>query len=309
MKNTHRNYSDHNPRRNYQDSVFRMLFSEPKNAIELFNALEGTDYGPETKVEFTTLEDAVYAGLKNDLGFIIDQRFLVLREAQSTINNNMPLRQLEYIARTYEKLIPVSELYGKRNIKIPVPEFFVVYTGKEKWDATELRLSHSFVDRVHENSLELVVKIVKMEYNRGEDETLDILERSEKLRGYSTLLKYVKQYRDEGCDVRASIDRAVRRCISEEVLRDFLERNSPEVRRMLFDEITSEEFAEIRAKEAATEFYEKGMKKGIKKGIAGLIETCQEFGLSKEDTLIKVMDKLSLSEESADEYIKEFWRG
>lgn len=160
------------------------------------------------------------------------------------------------------------------------------------------------MDRVHENSLELVVKIVKMEYNRGEDETLDILERSEKLRGYSTLLKYVKQYRDEGCDVRASIDRAVRRCISEEVLRDFLERNSPEVRRMLFDEITSEEFAEIRAKEAATEFYEKGMKKGI----AGLIETCQEFGLSKEDTLIKVMDKLSLSEESADEYIKEFWR-
>ena len=97
MKNTHRNYSDHNPRRNYQDSVFRMLFSEPKNAIELFNALEGTDYGPETKVEFTTLEDAVYAGLKNDLGFIIDQRFLVLSEAQSTINNNMPLRQLEYI--------------------------------------------------------------------------------------------------------------------------------------------------------------------------------------------------------------------
>lgn len=73
---------------------------------------------------------------------------------------------------------------------------------------------------------------------------------------------------------------------------------------MLFNEITSEEFAEIRAKEAAEEFFEKGMKKGI----AGLIETCQEFGLSKENTLIKVMDKFSLSEESVEEYMQEFWR-
>lgn len=86
----------------------------------------------------------------------------------------------------------------------------MVYTGKERWDATELRLSQSFVDRVPENSLELVVKIVKMEYNRGKDATLDILERSEKLRGYSTLLAYVKQYRDIGFELKASIDRAVR---------------------------------------------------------------------------------------------------
>lgn len=83
-------------------------------------------------------------------------------------------------------------------------------------------LSHSFVDRVTENPLELVVKIVMMEYNRGKDETLDILERSEKLRGYSTRLAYVKQYRDEGFELKASIDRVVRRCISEQVLRNFL---------------------------------------------------------------------------------------
>lgn len=96
-----------------------MLFSEPENAIELFNALEGTHYSSDTKVEFTTLDDAVYVGLKNDLGFIIGGKFLVLTEQQSTINNNMPLRQLEYIARTYEKLIPAMDLYGRSNIKIP----------------------------------------------------------------------------------------------------------------------------------------------------------------------------------------------
>lgn len=140
------------PRRTYQDTVFRMLFSERENVIELFNALEGTNYGPETEVEFATLGDALYADLKNDLGFIIDNRFLILTEQQSTINENMCLRQLEYIGRTYEKLVPALKLYGKRNIKIPTPEFFVVYTGSEKWNASRLRLSDSFLNQAPENS-------------------------------------------------------------------------------------------------------------------------------------------------------------
>ncbi|MEY8295475.1 MAG: hypothetical protein ACLRJC_02270 [Emergencia timonensis] len=307
MNHTNDSCWNEHPRRNYQDTVFHMLFSERENAIELFNALEGTDYGPDTEVKFTTLEDAIYAGLKNDLGFIINRKFLVLSEAQSTINNNMPLRQLEYIARTYEKIISVSELYGRCNIQIPTPEFFVIYTGRERWDTCELRLSDSFLDSAPKNSLELVVKIVKMKYNKGENETLDILERSEKLRGYSTLLEYVKQRRDEGCELKEAIDEAVRRCISEGILRDFLKSNSPEVMRMLFNEITSEEFAEIRANEAAKEFYEKGIEKGIEKGAASLIETCKELGLSRAETAEKLVDKLTLSEDTAEAYLIEFW--
>lgn len=312
MKNTCNNCKNVKAQRNYQDTVFQRLFSEPENAIELFNALEGTDYGPDTEVEFTTLEDAVYAGLKNDLGFIIDRTFLILSEAQSTINNNMPLRQLEYIARTYEKLISVHSLYGKNNIEIPTPEFYVVYTGKKRWETSELRLSDSFRCPPPKNSVELVVKIVKMKYNKGEDETLDVLERSEKLSGYSTLLEYVKQYREDGCSPKDAADQAVRRCVREGVLREFLEKNSPEVMRMLFNEITNEEFAEIRAEEAAKEFYdkgvEKGIEKGIEKGVAALIETCKELGLSQEEALSKVIDRLEIPKETAETYMMEFWK-
>lgn len=179
----------------------------------------------------------------------------------------------------------------------------MIYTGRERWDTCELRLSDSFLDSAPKNSLELVVKIVKMKYNKGENETLDILERSEKLRGYSTLLEYVKQRRDEGCELKEAIDEAVRRCISEGILRDFLKSNSPEVMRMLFNEITSEEFAEIRANEAAKEFYEKG----IEKGAASLIETCKELGLSRAETAEKLVDKLTLSEDTAKAYLIEFW--
>ena len=149
--------------------------------------------------------------------------------------------------------------------------------------------------------MELVVKIIKMRYNTDDNETMDILERSEKLRGYSTLLAYVRQCRSEGWDLKKSIDRAVNRCIKEGILRDFLEKNSPEVGSMLFKEITSEEFAEIRAEEAAKEFYEKGK-------ASGLIETCLELGLSREDTAARLEDKLSLSKEAAEEYMMNYWK-
>ncbi len=102
----------------------------------MFNALEDTNYGPDTEVEFTTLEDAVYTNLKNDLGFIIDKQFIILTEHQAAINHNMPLRQLEYIARTYEKLVDAVALYGSKRVKIPTPEFLssiqAVRSGKQR---------------------------------------------------------------------------------------------------------------------------------------------------------------------------------
>ena len=97
----------------------------------MFNALEDTNYGPDTEVEFTTLEDAVYTNLKNDLGFIIDKQFIILTEHQAAINHNMPLRQLEYIARTYEKLVDAVALYGSKGSKSPLLNFCRLYRQSE----------------------------------------------------------------------------------------------------------------------------------------------------------------------------------
>lgn len=81
------------PNRVYQDSLFRKLFSTKDKIIELYNALENSHYGPDTPVEITTLEDMAYIDRKNDLGFLIDDRFVVLAEHQASINPNMPVRQ------------------------------------------------------------------------------------------------------------------------------------------------------------------------------------------------------------------------
>lgn len=51
-----------------------------------------------------------------------------------------------------------------------------------------------------------------------------------------------------------------------------------------------------------------GLELGRSEGIQALIETCQEFGLSREDTLSKVQDKFALEKEKAEEYLVKYWK-
>ena len=81
--------------------------------------------------------------------------------------------------------------------------------------------------------------------------------------GYSKLLYYIREELEtNGNDLKAEIDTAVLRCIDEGLIDDFLRKHSREVSGMLFKEITAEEFADIRAKEA----YEDGEQDGLAKG-------------------------------------------
>lgn len=101
--------------RNYKDTVFRKLFSEKEKLIELYNALEDANYGPDTKVEITTLEDALFVDRKNDLSFTIDDRYVIMAEHQSTEAPNIPLRHVVYMGRTLENLVLSEAIYRKKN--------------------------------------------------------------------------------------------------------------------------------------------------------------------------------------------------
>ena len=88
----------------HKDTVFRMLFSDKKHLLSLYNAVNETNYQNPDDLEIVTLENAVYMGIKNDLSFIMDTN-VSLYEHQSTINPNIPLRDLFYISSEYQKLI------------------------------------------------------------------------------------------------------------------------------------------------------------------------------------------------------------
>ena len=81
-------------------------------------------------------------------------------------------------------------------------------------------------------------------------------------------LKYINYYRAGGLELSEAISKAIKRCIGENYIADFLRKEGKEVATMIFDEITQEEFAEIRANEAAEEAFKKGEAQGLRKGEA-----------------------------------------
>jgi predicted transposase YdaD len=287
----------------HKDSVFSKLFSSPEILRELYSAIEGIDVPKDAIVDINTLSEALFMKRINDLSFTIDDRIVVLIEHQSTINENIPLRVLMYIARVYEKIIESKNIYHKKLIKIPTPEFIVLYNGKEECpDHYELRLSSAFKDitglKWTENDwfpLELIVQV----YNINQGRNPQILQRSENLNGYSFFIGKVNEYK-EYLTLEESVRSAVKYCIEHGILKDFLEKHGSEVVNMLFDDISVEEIAEIRAEEAREEGFEQGLGRGRKEGLEKLRAekiTIARNLLAKGSTLEFVSEITGLSED------------
>lgn len=81
------------------------FFFENNTAKTENDALYDTNYPPGTPVDINTIQEALYMVKKNDISFTIANTYLVISEHQSTINYNMPLRDLWYIAEIYRKMV------------------------------------------------------------------------------------------------------------------------------------------------------------------------------------------------------------
>ena len=117
--------------REYKSSIFISLFGAEKNKsnlLQLYNALAKTNYTDVNDLTLTTLDDALYMDVKNDVSFLIDSR-MNLYEHQSTFNPNMPLRGLIYFAHLYQSYIEKNgvSIFGSTLIKIPTPQYVIFY--------------------------------------------------------------------------------------------------------------------------------------------------------------------------------------
>ena len=245
--------------RNYKDSVFVDLFAHDitakENFISLYNALHGTNLDAKTTdVQPVMLERVLYMKYYNDVAMLIDGKIVILIEHQSTINQNMPFRFLEYIARIYEKITTKDEKFGRKLVKLPVPEFYVFYNGKDDYPVESvMKLSDAFMqlDSKLKNQLEntsypleISVKVI----NINVDKENPILKRCEALKEYSEFIEQVR-YNIENAVIEPFTN-AIKEAIKKGFLSDYLNRKSTEVQNMLLAEYDYDTDIAVQRKEA-----------------------------------------------------------
>ena len=240
-----------------KDSVFTLLFSEISNVRKLYQELhdDGENYSDED-FKIITLENAFINGLYNDLGFSVKDRLIILVEAQSTFNPNMGVRFLMYIAKSYHDYIVDNKLniFGEKLIKLPAPEFIVVYSGSKKTDIDEIRLSDCFPAYIDPN-IELKVKVI-----RSDTSPNGILQEYLSFCELYTANTVGKQNSEEKLE---SLRSTINECIHRGILTDFLKKHQKEVEAMLMTVLSPEQAIEF----IKYEEYNKGIQEGEAKGI------------------------------------------
>ena len=250
--------------RKYKDTVFRMLFSDRKNLLSLYNAVNGSAYEDEAALEIVTLENAIYMGMKNDLAFIVDTG-LFLYEHQSTYTPNMPLRDLFYISAEYQKFVNHRSLYSSVIQIIPAPNFIVFYNGTEKKEDSWINyLSEAYQNLSGEPNLEL--KVLTLNINEGHNG--ELMEQCQILREYAQYVAKVREYARE-TELDVAVEQAVNDCIQNNILTEFLRKNKSEVIAMsIFEYDKEEEEKKLRKAE-----FEAGREAGKKEIIQYMYST------------------------------------
>ena len=243
--------------RKFKDTVFRMLFSDKKALLSLYNAVNNSHYTDSGALEIVTLENAIYMGMKNDLAFILDMN-LYLYEHQSTMNPNIPLRDLFYIAAEYQKLVDKKSLYSSALQKIPNPHFIVFYNGSTPIDdCYTSRLSDAFYHVTDNPSLELIVTT----FNVNAGHNTKLMSHCQILKEYSIYVAKVRSFAEQ-MPLDDAVQKAVTECIQENILADFLRKNQAEVIAMsIFEYDKVEEEKKLRKAE-----FDAGVEQGITLG-------------------------------------------
>jgi predicted transposase/invertase (TIGR01784 family) len=201
----------------------------------------------------------------NDISFLIDGKIVVLIEHQSTINENMPIRMLEYIVRVYEKIYKNTDLYSRKMFNIAAPEFIVLYNGKEEFpDEKTYRLS-DMTKEFRGNkpiNLELVVQV----YNINNGRNPEFAKKSETLNGYEIFIAEIRE-NEKTMTREEAMKKAIKDCIKRNVLKSFLETNAKEVINMLLKEWNLEEALKVERRDGRREEQEQIARNMLNKGM------------------------------------------
>lgn len=284
--------------RTFKDRLFRDIFSKDKKALlQLYNALNGSDYQDENDLEVITIEDVLYISVRNDLSFLLVGT-INLYEHQSTYNANMPLRFLIYICQEYLRYVDSTEqdVYGEKLITLPTPNFVVFYNGeKEMSDEKILRLSDAYETKKEEKSLEVTVRMINVNYGRSNE----LMKKCSRLEEYAIFVHQIRENLKKGMKLKRAVDGAIHYCIDNGVLEDYLKKYRFRARAFEFVEYGSKRHMYMVRRDAKEE--------GRTEGYIAVIKTCKKIGMTYEDVKKELMEHFDLQDVVAEEVLKKYW--
>ena len=200
-------------------------------------------------IEITTIENVIYMSGKNDVSFLINDD-ISLYEHQSSYNPNMPVRQLMYLGKLYDKHIKKTNqnLYSSKQMVLPVPKLITFYNGKDDNGDQILKLSDSFPKGRDSKESDVEVKVhminIRPQYKSS------ILENCKPLSEYSWFVEEIRK-NNETMEIGPSVDKAIDDMPIDYELKEFLVIHKAEVRNMSITEYNEEETMKLFMKEAA----------------------------------------------------------
>ena len=268
--------------RMFKDRLFRLAFQEKQDLLDLYNAVSNRQYTNPEELMITTLADAIYLGMKNDISFLVSD-VLNLYEHQSSFNPNMPVRGLNYFSDTYRQFIDDKRLdvYAETLIRLPIPQYIVFYNGtREEPDRQELRLSDAFLCQNSEEKGCLECRATMININYGHNR--ELMDRCKRLSDYSIFIDRVRKNEKSGMSLADAVNLAVDSCIEEGILADILRKNRAEVRDLILYEYDEQRQLALAREGAMKAGLAKGQELGMELGMEKGMEKGMESGRHAE---------------------------
>ena len=209
----------------------------------------------EDSLTDVTIENVLTDNLYNDLGFIVNNKLMILIEAQSTWTMNILVRVLLYLAQSYHEYFQRTSqnYYKSKKVKMPKPELYVIFTGNKGRKPDKVFLSREFFQG-EEIDIEVKAKVIY------EGNTDDIINQ------YIVFCKvFDEQTKQHGMKQKAIME-TIRICKDRNVLREYLldrEKEVVTIMMSLFDEEQiMKSFIKSERHDEARETAERLIKKG-----------------------------------------------
>ena len=243
-------------KRTAKNSVFLDLFQNKSYLLKLYKTLHPEDtQATEDSLTDVTITNVLTDNLYNDLGFIANNKLMILVEAQSTWTVNILVRVLLYLAQSYHEYFQRTsqDYYKSKKVKMPKPELYVIFTGNKGRKTDKISLTKEFFEGA-DIDVEVKAKVIY------ESDTDDIINQ------YIIFCKVFNEQTKQHGMTRKAVTETIRICKDRNVLREYLAQREKEVVTIMMSLFDSEQimksFIRSERHDADRETAERMIRKG-----------------------------------------------